>query len=95
MGSTLSIEPGYSPAPSNAFVDSQDLDRRVDDCGYDAQSNQRDLRSGMFGLSGCRGGSPRCLKADTSRLIDRNDVAEPLFDPWVNEMIAHVKFGSS
>ncbi|RZR78042.1 hypothetical protein BHM03_00003274 [Ensete ventricosum] len=47
----------------------------VDNCRYDAQSNRYNFWSSISRLSSCRGGCPCGPRADTSRLIDRNDVA--------------------
>ncbi|RWW07944.1 hypothetical protein GW17_00028648 [Ensete ventricosum] len=46
-----------------------------DDCEYNAQSNRRDLRLDVPGLSGCRSGHPRNPRAHVSRLIGRDDMA--------------------
>ncbi|RWW11163.1 hypothetical protein GW17_00025248 [Ensete ventricosum] len=47
----------------------------VDDCRYDAQSNRYNFLSSISGLSSYRGGCPCGPRADTSRLIGRDDVA--------------------
>ncbi|RWW54540.1 hypothetical protein BHE74_00038884 [Ensete ventricosum] len=61
MGMVFSAAPGYDPAPSDAFADSQGLNRRG--------------RRLISGLSSYRGGCPCGPRADTSRLIGRDDVA--------------------
>ncbi|RRT44946.1 hypothetical protein B296_00037838 [Ensete ventricosum] len=46
----------------------------ADDCGYNVQSNRRDIRFDMFRLSSYRGDFSRDPQADTSRLIGWDDV---------------------